>query len=85
MPTPCSRRVSGGRRDAAEKGWQAARNATKALLMEINGDDIPRRPTSRREYELWSTIAAARGGNRATNCLNCPSNYAARRSTAAST
>ena len=35
---------AGDWRDAAEKGWLAARNGTKALLMEVNGDDPPRTP-----------------------------------------
>ena len=35
---------AGDWRDAAEKGWLAARNGTKALLLEVNGADNPRTP-----------------------------------------
>ena len=36
--------AAGDWRDAAEKGWLAARNASQALLLEVNGEDQPRTP-----------------------------------------
>lgn len=36
--------AAGDWRDAAEKGWLAARNASQALLLEVNGADNPRTP-----------------------------------------
>lgn len=36
--------AAGDWRDAAEKGWLAARNAAQALLLEVNGADNPRTP-----------------------------------------
>ena len=35
---------AGDWRDAAAKAWLAARNASKALLLEVNGADSPRTP-----------------------------------------
>ena len=36
--------AAGDWRDAAEKGWLAARNASQALLLEVNGEEQPRTP-----------------------------------------
>lgn len=36
--------AAGDWRDAAEKGWLAARNASQALLLAVNGADNPRTP-----------------------------------------
>ena len=36
--------AAGDWRDAAEKGWLAARNASQALLLEVNGEEPPRTP-----------------------------------------
>ena len=36
--------AAGDWRDAAEKGWLAARNASQALLLEVNGEDNNRTP-----------------------------------------
>ena len=36
--------AAGDWRDAAEKGWLAARNAAQALLLEVNGEDNNRTP-----------------------------------------
>ena len=51
--------AAGDWRDAAEKGWLAARNATKALLMEVNGDNSPRTPNITAGMR---TLAHHRGG-----------------------
>ena len=45
MQAAAERRLDAGDwRDAAEKGWLAARNGAKALLLEVNGADNPRTP-----------------------------------------
>lgn len=36
--------AAGDWRDAAEKGWLAARNASQALLLEVNEEEQPRTP-----------------------------------------